>query len=41
MYITDVQPKRPIALPAYYLGRPADLYRRRYRRIPTTIPPRS
>jgi hypothetical protein len=41
MHITDVRPKRNMTLPAYYLGRPAEMYRRLYRRIPATIPPRS
>jgi hypothetical protein len=41
MHTTEVQPKRPMALPAYYLGRPAELYRRRYRTVPVTVALRS
>jgi hypothetical protein len=41
MYITDIHPKRKVELPAYFLGRPAEVYRRHYRRIPSTITPRS
>jgi hypothetical protein len=41
MHITHVQPKRPTALPVYFLGRPAELYRRRYRRGPGPTTPRS
>lgn len=33
MHITHVQPKRQMAFPAYFLGRPAELYRRHYRRV--------
>jgi hypothetical protein len=36
MRTTDTLPKRPMALPACFLGRPAELYRRRYRRMPVT-----
>jgi hypothetical protein len=41
MHITDTLPTRPSALPAYFLGRPAEVYRRRYRRRPDTITLRS
>jgi hypothetical protein len=39
MHIIHVQPKRPMALPAYFLGRPAELCRRHYRRVPASITP--
>ena len=41
MHIADIQTKRPTAFPAYFLGRPADVYRRRYRRVlaPITLRP--
>ena len=41
MHITEIQPKRPTALPAYFLGRPAEVCRRHYGRVPVTITPRS
>lgn len=37
MYITDIRPQHPTALHAYFLGRPVEVYRRRYRRAPASI----
>ena len=41
MRTIDTQPKQPTALPVYFLGRPAEMYRRRYRRDPAPITVRS
>ena len=41
MHNTDIRSKPPTALPVYFLGRPAEMYRRRYRRVPAPITVRS
>lgn len=42
MHITNIHPMpRPTSLPAYFLGRPAEMYRRRYRRAVSATPAQS
>ncbi len=37
IHTTGIHTRRPMALPAYFLGRPTEKYRRRYRRVPASI----